>query len=99
MSNASGSFAVIPLFLIAVGVFLAALVRSRSGKEQQIYGPYMSGISGTENGTYIGPMNKVMGSVQSNYYLSALFGEEKLSRAVNTAACALIAVMLGVSFI
>ncbi len=97
MSNASGSFAVIPLFLIAVLVFLFALYRSRSGKQTIVSGPYMSGISGNENGTYVGPMNKIMGGVQSNYYLSAFFGEQKLSRTVNATACILIAIMLGVS--
>lgn len=97
MSNASGSFAVIPLFLIAIGVFLFALYSSRSGKQAGMAKPYMSGISGLENGTYIGPMNKVVGSMQSNYYLSAFFGEEKLSRAVNATACVLMIIMLGVS--
>lgn len=97
MSNASGSFAVIPLFLISISVFLFALYKSRSGKITVISEPYMSGINGTENGTYVGPMNKITGHIQSNYYLSAFFGEERLSRAVNIAACVLMIFMLGAS--
>ncbi|HCY88588.1 MAG TPA: oxidoreductase [Desulfobacteraceae bacterium] len=98
MANASGSFAVIPLFMIAIGVFLFALAKSGPGKKgAKIAGPYMSGISGEENGTYVGPMNKITGSVQSNYYLSAFFGEKRLSGVVNATACALILIMIGVS--
>lgn len=97
MSNASGSFAVIPLFLIAMGVFLFALYRSRSSKSPVVTGPYMSGISGLEKGTFVGPMNKITGNVQSNYYLSAFFGEQKLSYAVNVTASLLVIFMLGAS--
>ena len=97
MSNTAGSFAVFPLFMVAAGVFLFAVCRIKSGAGKPLSGPYMSGISGNEKGTYIGPMNKVIGSVQSNYYLSAFFGEDKLSRGVNAAACVLIAIMVGVS--
>lgn len=97
MANASGSFAVIPLFLIAIGVFLFALAKSKPGRRTRLSGPYMSGISGQENGTYIGPMNKIMGSVQSNYYLSGFFGEKKLSGIVNATAGILILIMIGAS--
>jgi len=97
MSNASGSFAVIPLFLIAIVVFLFALYRSKPKTEVKPFVPYMSGINGKKQGTYIGPMNKVMGNVQSNYYLSAFFGEEKLSRLVNATAGILILIMIGAS--
>ncbi len=97
LTNASGSFAVIPLFLIAVGVFLFALVRSNQGKDAKMSGPYMSGISGQKNGTYVGPMNKITGIVQSNYYLSAFFGEKRLSGLVNATAGILILIMIGAS--
>ncbi|MCG8635862.1 MAG: NADH-quinone oxidoreductase subunit L [Desulfobacterales bacterium] len=96
-SNASGSFSVIPLFLIAIAVFLFALKKSRPEREARPVTPYMSGINGQKAGTYVGPMNKIMGNVQSNYYLSAFFGEEKLSKLVNTAAGVLILIMIGVS--
>jgi len=96
-SNASGTFAVLPLFLIAIVVFMIALYRFKNGQEGKLAAPYMSGISGQDRGTFIGPMNKIMENVQSNYYLSAFFGEEKLSRAVNTAAGVLILIMIGVA--
>mgnify|MGYP001608827600 CR=1 FL=1 len=99
MSNAAGSFIVIPLFLIAMGVFMFALFRSAPEKENPLSKPYMSGISGKKNGTYIGPMNQVTGIVQSNYYLSAFFGEQKLSKTMNIAASMLIVLMLGVSLV
>ena len=98
LANASGSFAVIPLFLIAIAVFLFALAKSKPGNDQQSQvRPYMSGISGTENGTYIGPMNKITGIIQSNYYLSAFFGEQRLSATVNALAGILILIMIGAS--
>ncbi len=97
MANASGSFAVIPLFLIAAGVFVLALAKSGRQKSGIISRPYMSGISGRENGTYIGPMNKTTSSTQSNYYLSAFFGEGRLSGFVNLLAGILILIMIGVS--
>lgn len=99
ISNAGGAFAVIPLFLIAIGIFVFALIKSKPETDASWSEPYMSGIAGTEKGTYIGPMNRITQIVQSNYYLSAFFGEEKLSRTVNIAACTLIAMMLGVSLI
>ena len=97
MANASGSFAVIPLFLIAIGVFLFALTKSRSGVKTKVVGPYMSGIGAQEDGTYVGPGNKIMGNVQSNYYLSGFFGEKKLSSLVNATAGILILIMIGAS--
>jgi len=96
LANAGGSFAVIPLFLIAVGVFLFALIKSKPGKDK-MSGPYMSGISGPKKGTYVGPMNKTTGIVQSNYYLSAFFGEKRLSGLVNATAGILILIMIGAS--
>lgn len=99
MSHAGGSFAVIPLFFIAVGVFVYALFRSGSDGSAPVSRPYMSGISGSRTGTYIGPMNRITGVVQSNYYLAAFFGERTLSGRVNGTAGILIIMMLGVSFI
>lgn len=96
MANAGGSFAVIPLFLIAIGVFVFALMRTGSkGTPMPVAVPYMSGINGAKNGTYIGPMNRITESFQSNYYLSAFFGEKKLSRSVNATAVILIGLMMG----
>ncbi|WDP92094.1 MAG: NADH-quinone oxidoreductase subunit L [Desulfobacter sp.] len=97
LANASGSFAVIPLFLIAIAVFCLALMKSNGSAGAGTTGPYMSGISGSQAGTYIGPMDKITSSMQSNYYLSAFFGEQRLSKAVNTAAGILILIMIGAS--
>ena len=97
LDSTAGSFAVIPLFVIAIGVFLFALAKSRHSTDKEISGPYMSGISGQETGTYIGPMNKITSSLQSNYYLSGFFGEKKLSGIVNACAGILILIMIGAS--
>jgi len=93
----NGSFAVLLLFLVALPVFLYGLKRSFDNKSIPFSQPYMSGIQGKEKGTYIGPMNRVMKTVQSNYYLSAFFSEEKLSRNINLTAFILLIIMIGVS--
>ncbi|MCP3943886.1 MAG: NADH-quinone oxidoreductase subunit L [Desulfobacteraceae bacterium] len=96
--NNQGSFAVYPLFFIAIVVFLFALFLSRPKKAAQQVSPYMSGIQGKQPGSFVGPMNKVTTYTQSNYYLSAFFGEEKLSNLVNMTAGILILILIGVSF-
>ncbi|MCF8044505.1 MAG: hypothetical protein K9J83_01495 [Desulfarculaceae bacterium] len=95
LANSAGSFAVIPLFLAAAASFLFALAGSGRSSGAETAAPYMSGIAGPENGTYIGPMNRITRSVNRNYYLSAFFGEQRLSGAVNACAGILILLMMG----
>ena len=95
LANSAGSFAVIPLFLAAAASFLLALAESGRSSGAETAAPYMSGIAGPESGTYIGPMNRIIRSVNRNYYLSAFFGEQRLSGAVNVCAGILILIMMG----
>ena len=55
--------------------------------------PYFGGLQNEDGSAYIGPMNKEIPVAAGHYYMSALFGEEKLSRWVNGAALALLALM------
>lgn len=88
-----GSFAVVPLFIVVVvGVVFAvrAMGKTRVTAEAA---PYFSGINTDDSGGYIGPMNKPIPVAASHYYMTALFGEEKMSRWVNGAAILLLALM------
>ncbi len=95
LQSGAGSFAVIPLFivgLIGFGVAINALRKARSS--HAFDAPYMAGIqSPAVAGAYTGPMNKPVVVTTGNYYLSAVFGEEKLTPYGNFAAIALLVLM------
>ncbi|MDL2291179.1 NADH-quinone oxidoreductase subunit L [Desulfovibrio sp. OttesenSCG-928-F20] len=97
IGNSYGVFAVYPLYLILAGGFWYAW------KETKKHGaagalPYMSGIqASTEDGKvgFIGPMKTFVAIESGNYYLASFFGENKITRTVNTVAIALLAMLLG----
>ncbi len=91
--SAAGAFAVVPLFVVIVVAFFIAAKAMGKYKVTPNVPPYFGGIQTADASGYVGPMNKVVPVATSNYYMSALFGEEKLSRYVNGAAIALIALM------
>ncbi len=98
-ANQSGSFVLYPLSVISMIVFLFAILRSRSvSKKTKVVAPYMSGIQAEKAGTYIGPMDKIVSAIQSNYYLNAFVGENRLTGFVNAAAGILIVLMIGGAF-
>jgi ech hydrogenase subunit A len=91
--GAVGAFAVVPLFVVlAVGVVFAFKAMNRT-KVTAAGVPYFGGIQTADGAGYIGPMNKPIPITASHYYMTALFGEEKLSRWVNGAALLLLALM------
>ncbi len=94
-SSNSGSFAVYPLSIIAFIVFAVAIVRSGVTKGEVNSTPYMSGIQGEKDGTYLGPMNKIFSVSQSNYYLTSFFGEKKISKVLSIVAGLLLLIMFG----
>lgn len=97
LGNSYGVFAVYPLYIIIAGGFWYAW------KETKKYGvagenlPYMSGIQATQDGRvgFIGPMKGFVEAKSGNYYLARFFGEDRISKTVNTVAIALLAMLLG----
>lgn len=95
-SNGIGMFAIYPLFaLLGLGV-LYALREMRKVQNTTVL-PYMSGIQEVQNGKvgFNGPLGEFVAVQNSNYYLEAWFGEERLTGKINTVALVLMAIMLG----
>jgi len=95
LNSATGSFAVVPLF-IALGLGALFAARAASGfRKAKIMPPYLGGANAAADGTYIGPMNGEVPFSAGNMYLGELFAEGKLTPAFNLIAAALIVLMLG----
>lgn len=60
---------------------------------------YYSGAQTTEPGEYMGPMNKPVKVLASNYYLEGLFGEKRLTLWANLAAICLLAFLVAGVFL
>jgi len=95
LNAATGSFAVVPLFIaLGLGVLFAA--KAATGfRKARIMPPYLAGANAAEDGTYIGPMNGDVPFSAGNMYLGELFAEGKLTPIFNALAIGLIALMLG----
>ena len=96
LDAATGSFAVVPLFIV-LGLGVVMAVKAASGSKAKVVPPYTGGanvLNDTE-GTYVGPMNGAVPFTAANMYLGELFAEGKLTPAFNLIAGALIALMLG----
>ncbi len=95
LDAATGSFAVVPLFL-ALGLGALYAVKAASGfRKVKIVAPYVSGSNTGDEGTYIGPMNGPVPFAAGNMYLGELFAEGRLTPIFNALAVALIVLMLG----
>jgi len=91
--GAVGTFAVVPLFIVVVvGVIFAVRAMGKTAVTPEA-APYFGGANTADSGGYIGPMNKPIPVAAGHYYMTALFGEEKMSRWVNGAAVLLLALM------
>jgi ech hydrogenase subunit A len=93
LGGGSGALAFVPFYaVIAVGAALT-FVMSRGATRVRFTAPYMSGVPGDLRATsFVGPMNEKVHVVASNYYLSAIFGERRLTAWVNAVAIVLLAV-------
>ncbi|MEJ5364888.1 MAG: proton-conducting transporter membrane subunit [Desulfosoma sp.] len=95
LENAVGAFAVWPLAgVAAVGFVLAVVAVYRAGGAR-IVKPYVSGLQTDTPGVFTGPLNQPVQARASNYYLSSLFGESRLTVWFNLAAVALLGLILG----
>lgn len=89
----AGAFAVVPLFVVIVVGFILALRAMGRAKVTANAAPYMAGIQTDDHTGWVGPMNKPVQVTLGHYYVSAFFGEDKLTRWVNGGALLLLAVM------
>jgi ech hydrogenase subunit A len=95
LENAVGTFPVFPLGLVAVLGFVAAIWAVRKAAAARVVAPYLSGIQTAEPGVFTGPMNIPTRAEAKNYYLSSIFGEEKLTTWINLAAGVLLTLVVG----
>ena len=93
--NAYGAFAVLPLSIIAGMGFLISILAVRGARKSRITMPYLSGLQTTEPRVFKGPMNQLIAAEAGNYYLSSIFGENKLTAWVNIGAIVLITLVIG----
>lgn len=96
-SSPAGVFAVYPLFIVLGAAFVYAWIETKKSASDSSSATYMCGANVAEEGTqaFIGPMNQPVTIGAGNYYLSAIFGEDRLTVAVNFIAMFLIVLMLG----
>jgi ech hydrogenase subunit A len=95
LENATGVFAVLPLSVVALVAFIHAIWALRGARGVRIVTPYLSGIQTAEPQIFVGPMRRFVKAEARNYYLSSLFGEDKLTGWINLAAGLLLTLMLG----
>lgn len=91
------AFYLYPLFVVLGLGALYALRAAKKSRSMAYSAPYAAGsnINHAADGTWNGPMNQPVKVDAGNYYMPALFGEEKLTTFVNVAAAALIVLMIG----
>lgn len=97
LDSSIGGFTVIPIFLILTAGFVYALKQAQKTRARHVAPMYMSGVhsGGPDDETFRGPMNKIVQIETGNYYLTRLFGEERLTFWVNNVAVALLVLMMG----
>jgi len=95
LENAVGGFPVFPLGLVAVLGFVIAIWAVKKATGARVVSPYLSGVQTAEPGMFMGPMNRPTRAEAKNYYLSSIFGEDKLTTWINLAAGVLLTLVIG----
>lgn len=95
LENAAGAFAVFPLAVVAAAGFMVSMVALRRASRARVIKPYLSGLQIDTPGMFSGPMNRPVKAEASNYYLSSIFGETRLTTWINLAALVLLIMLLG----
>ncbi len=95
LENAYGTFAILPLSVVAaLGLIVAAAALKRAFRAK-IVSPYLSGIQTGEPSMFRGPMNQPVKAEAKNYYLDTIFGEARLTDWVNLGGGILLTLILG----
>lgn len=94
--NAQGIFYIYPLFLVlGVGFYLAWKAAKKIDPATCV-GPYLCGAQAKDDNTAFVSTGRANVTYQAgNFYLSWIFGEERLTSSINMVAGVLLAVMLG----
>ncbi|MCB2145479.1 MAG: NADH-quinone oxidoreductase subunit L [Deltaproteobacteria bacterium] len=95
MESAAGRFAVFPLSLLAVSGCLVSVLAFRHANRGRAVSPYLCGEQTAEPCVFNGPMDQPVKAGAKNYYLTSIFGEERLTVWLNSAAAVLLILLLG----
>jgi ech hydrogenase subunit A len=95
LANSVGSFAVHPLFLIAVLGFASGVVALARARNARFTAPYLGGVQTSGPGVFRGPMTRDFKAEVGGYYLPSIFGEDRLTVWANLGAGALLILMVG----
>jgi ech hydrogenase subunit A len=95
LENAYGTFAVLPLSVVAVFGLVVAGAALKRAFRARIAPAYMSGIQTGEPSMFRGPMNVPVKAEAKNYYLDTIFGEARLTHWVNLGGGILLTLILG----
>ncbi|MDL2316344.1 NADH-quinone oxidoreductase subunit L [Desulfovibrio sp. OttesenSCG-928-A18] len=97
LANSYGVFAVYPIYLLLGLGFWYAWRETKKHGEPGLTLPYLSGLQTSQDDKvgFIGPMKGFVEAKSGNYYLSTFFGEDRISKTVNTVAIALLVMLLG----
>jgi len=95
LENAYGTFAIIPLSVVAMLGLIVAAVALKRAFRAKIVSPYLSGIQTGEPSMFRGPMNQPVKAEAKNYYLDTIFGEARLTDWVNLGGGILLTLILG----
>lgn len=94
--NAQGIFYIYPLFLVLGVGFYLAWKAARKIDPATCVGPYLCGAQAKDDDTaFVSTGRANVGYQAGNFYLSWIFGEERLTSSINMVAGVLLAVMLG----
>jgi len=94
--SAQGVFYIYPLFLILGVGFYFAWKAARKADPASYVGPYLCGAQDkADANAFLSTGGASVGYSAGNFYLTWLFGEERLSGPINMVAGVLLAVMLG----
>jgi ech hydrogenase subunit A len=95
LENAYGTFAVLPLSMVAVLGLVVAVIALKRSFRAKIVSPYLSGIQMEEPLMFRGPMNQPVKAEAKNYYLDHIFGEARLTDWANLGGGILLTLIIG----
>ncbi len=93
--NSFGVFAVVPLCGVAVVGFLISIWALKRAGRGRVTMPYLSGLQTKTPRVFRGPANQLVTAEAGNYYLSSIFGEERLTPFINLGAGVLLTLVIG----
>jgi len=94
--NVQGVFYIYPLFIVLGAGLYLAIKASRKVNPEECVGPYLCGAQAADDDkAFVSTGRANVGYQAGNFYLSWIFGEDRLSGPINMVAGVLLAVMLG----